>query len=117
MDSVDRIQFLGIERWRLPLSSLLSLKALPMFLLIGISKPAMNWGVSLLVLWLSDPLLPPVSSSFAPPLHFLKNILSYLVICCVDVGKGKHTCWVYVWALQHLFSTQGVGLGTMSLIC
>lgn len=53
----------------------------------------MDWGGFLLVLWLSHPLLPPVSSSFVPPLHLKKkNSLSYLVICCVDVGKGKRTC-------------------------
>lgn len=85
MNSIDRIQFLGVESWRLPPSSPLSLKALPMFLLIDISKPVMDWGVSLLVLWLSDPLLPPVYSSFVPPLHYLKHqfiIFSYLLCGC-----------------------------------
>lgn len=88
-----------------------------MFLLIDISKPVMDWGVSLLVLWLSDPLLPPVYSSFVPPLHYLKHqfiIFSYLLCGCGE----RETHMLGVWgALQHLFSTQGIGLGIMSLVC
>lgn len=87
MDSIDRIQFLGVESWRLSPSSLLSLKALPMFLLLGISKPAMDWGVSLLVLWLSEPLLPLVSSSFVPPLHYLKH--QFIIFCYLLCGCGE----------------------------
>lgn len=64
------IQFLVVKRWRLSLSRLLSSGPLLMFLLVGISNLAMDWGISLLVLWLSDPLLPPVSGTFVPPLLF-----------------------------------------------
>lgn len=78
-----------------------------MFLLIGILKPAMDWGVSFLVPWLSNLLLPPVSGSFVPSLlkkKKKKESLSHLLICCVDVGDGKHTCWVHVWMLQSILS-------------
>lgn len=120
MDSVGRTQFLVLERWRLSLSRPLSSGALLLVLLIGISNLAMDWGISLLVPWLSDSPSASCLWLICSSSAFFKNSLSHLLICCVDVGKEKHTCCV--WMLQSLLFfplrgpgnlTQGISLGHM----